>query len=304
MPGEHCPACGAAQTGYGCGCLSDVADTAILPLTEGPPLVRPYVPEVAMSADQADDPYATALLPPLPPLPPRPVPPAGAPRELGLFPLAGEGEAAAPGRAAARRVPRRRARTLTVAGAGAGVVALGVGLAFAFSASPAPHQDTLEPLPSSVPDLSPLPSPTAAATSAAPVAAPSSAPATSAKPSPTRTRATVRPTPVAVTSTPPRPPSSAPPVTSAPPSPTDSPSPTGPPQTLSYGMRGAQVVTLQQQLAAASCGRHLNSGVYDNATEQAVVNLQQDNQLWQDPWGVYGPQTRDGLESGANCLPQ
>ncbi|MDH6110292.1 hypothetical protein P3T36_004776 [Kitasatospora sp. MAP12-15] len=308
MPGQHCPACGAAQTGYGCGCLadSDVTDTAVLPLIEGPPLVRPYVPEVAMTGDQADDPYGTAVLPPLPPMPMAspPLPPSppshGAPRELGLFPIAAAPETA-PRRGGSRRAGRRRSRTLTMVGAGAGVVALGVGLAFAFSSTPTPHQDSLEPLPSSVPDLAPSATASVAPTSAAPTLAPSTPPASSARPSPSRTRASARPstqTPISVTSAPA--PTSAPPVTSAPPSPTDSP--TDSPQTLSYGMSGPQVSSLQQQLAAAGCGRHLHSGVYDDATTQAVINLQQTNGLNQDQSGVYGPETRQALESGANCM--
>ncbi|WP_051967644.1 peptidoglycan-binding domain-containing protein [Kitasatospora mediocidica] len=195
-------------------------------------------------------------------------------------------------------------------GAGAGVVALGVGLAFALGSPPDVQHDALVPLPTSVPDQAPTGAPTPPPTSAPPTLAPSSPPATSAKPSASasRSRPAARPTtqtPVSVTSAPapsaPAPSSAPPSPSSPPPSPSAAPSTSAPAQTLSYSDRGPQVTTLQHQLMTAGCGRHLNSGVYDDATEQAVVLLQEENQLWQDQWGVYGPQTRAALESGTTC---
>ncbi|MFB6892382.1 hypothetical protein ACFCX4_24070 [Kitasatospora sp. NPDC056327] len=47
MPDQHCPTCGAARS-TGCGCLPpdrSLDETTVLPHMEGPPLVRPYVPQ-------------------------------------------------------------------------------------------------------------------------------------------------------------------------------------------------------------------------------------------------------------------
>ncbi|MFE6869782.1 peptidoglycan-binding protein [Kitasatospora sp. NPDC057692] len=92
MPDQHCPTCGAARS-PGCGCLvpdGSLDETAVLPHLEGPPLVRPYVPQaVGQVADgppvgvavrahvephpgprhdphpgPADDPFGTTVLPP------------------------------------------------------------------------------------------------------------------------------------------------------------------------------------------------------------------------------------------------
>ncbi|MFE4516514.1 peptidoglycan-binding protein [Kitasatospora sp. NPDC056783] len=90
MPDQHCPTCGTARSA-GCGCVPDpsLTETAVLPHTEGPPLVRPYVSQAAgQVADQASagaplvDPFATAVLPPVAPgqpaVPgPPPAPPLG-----------------------------------------------------------------------------------------------------------------------------------------------------------------------------------------------------------------------------------
>ncbi|MFB7476385.1 hypothetical protein [Kitasatospora sp. NPDC056184] len=100
MPDQHCPMCGTARS-TGCGCLvpdGSLDETAVLPHLEGPPLVRPYVPQaVGQVADDppagvavhpyaephhdphhapppgaAADPFGTAVLPPpaVPPLGP------------------------------------------------------------------------------------------------------------------------------------------------------------------------------------------------------------------------------------------
>ncbi|MFE7527846.1 hypothetical protein ACFU7Y_19330 [Kitasatospora sp. NPDC057542] len=87
MPDQHCPTCGTARS-TGCGCVPDpsLTETAVLPHLEGPPLVRPYVPQTAgQVADEAHpdapvvDPFATTVLPPVPPGQPGPpvVPPLG-----------------------------------------------------------------------------------------------------------------------------------------------------------------------------------------------------------------------------------
>ncbi|WP_380284929.1 peptidoglycan-binding protein [Kitasatospora purpeofusca] len=88
MPDQHCPTCGTARS-TGCGCFvpdGSLDETAVLPHLEGPPLVRPYVPQavgqvvhgppvgVAVEpgpAPPATDPFGTAVLPPaVPPLGP------------------------------------------------------------------------------------------------------------------------------------------------------------------------------------------------------------------------------------------
>ncbi|MFB7663321.1 peptidoglycan-binding protein [Kitasatospora sp. NPDC056138] len=108
MPGEHCARCGTVRTPGGCACAAvpygqpghpmhpvhpvhpDMDETAVLPHTEGPPLVRPYVPAAAEYQEPHPDAFPTALLPPvpaqdaeatalLPPVPPQPYPSAPAP---------------------------------------------------------------------------------------------------------------------------------------------------------------------------------------------------------------------------------
>ncbi|MEV0531695.1 peptidoglycan-binding protein [Kitasatospora sp. NPDC050463] len=71
MPDQHCPTCGTARSA-GCRCLPDpgLTETAVLPHLEGPPLVRPYVPQAVgrivdmPPVDLPVDPFATTVLPP------------------------------------------------------------------------------------------------------------------------------------------------------------------------------------------------------------------------------------------------
>ncbi|MER7704839.1 peptidoglycan-binding domain-containing protein [Kitasatospora sp. NPDC097605] len=94
MPDQHCPTCGTARSA-GCGCLvpdGSLDETAVLPHLEGPPLVRPYVPQAVgqvvepgidpAAAPPATDPFGTTVLPPAappaaPPTAPPAVPPLG-----------------------------------------------------------------------------------------------------------------------------------------------------------------------------------------------------------------------------------
>lgn len=283
MPGELCPACGTDRTEAGCGCHPDVTETAVLPQIEGPPLVRPYVA-------QTDAPYDPAPLP-------IPAPPAHPPanRELGLFPLATLDAPA--GRATARRSGRRRRSALLLGGAGAGVVALGIAMAFALAPSPAPHQDALNPAPSSAADLNATTAPSDLSPSPA-AAGPTqkSAPPTSAAP---HTKAATK-LPVATThaAAPPAAPVTAPaPVTT---SAAPSPSPT-PVQTLRLGYTGPELQPLQQRLIAAGCADSLSPGQYDWDTAQAVHNFQKQNRLSNEEWGAYTPATRAALTSGLTC---
>ncbi|MFJ1758096.1 hypothetical protein [Kitasatospora sp. NPDC088134] len=77
MPAERCPRCGTARTAGRCACdaASPVEDTAVLPLLDGPQLVRPYVAgaSVVEPGDPAADPFATRVGPP--PGPPPAAPP-------------------------------------------------------------------------------------------------------------------------------------------------------------------------------------------------------------------------------------
>ncbi|MFC8449405.1 peptidoglycan-binding protein [Kitasatospora sp. NPDC057223] len=223
MPDQHCPVCGTVRTAGGCGCSPDLTDTTVLPHIEGPPLVRPYVPQAVgrpgQQAQAAPPPpdydafppavYATALMPPVPPAAPHPVAPhqaaphqaaphqaapvQSAPDELGLFafdnsPDPDPAHTVGPGRGrAARRAEQRgpltRRRGAMLA-AGAGVVLLGVGAALLTAPSDGGEKTAL-----------PVPSLTSTPTVNAPTDPPSSAEpspdaeatAASASPSPART---------------------------------------------------------------------------------------------------------------------
>ncbi|WP_316520970.1 peptidoglycan-binding domain-containing protein [Kitasatospora brasiliensis] len=87
MPDQHCPTCGTARS-TGCGCVPDpsLTETAVLPHIEGPPLVRPYIPQTAdQVADEGHpgvptvDPFATTVLPPVAPGRPAGGPPVAPP---------------------------------------------------------------------------------------------------------------------------------------------------------------------------------------------------------------------------------
>ncbi|MGK5531368.1 peptidoglycan-binding protein [Streptomyces sp. URMC 129] len=70
------------------------------------------------------------------------------------------------------------------------------------------------------------------------------------------------------------------------------------PPVLSEGDRGAEVAELQRRLRqldwAYAGGLH---GRYDDETRQAVARFQRANGVTGDPEGVYGPATRETLES-------
>ncbi len=338
MPGELCPACGAVRTAAGCACHPDVTETAVLPIIEGPPLVRPYVPAVTVYPDQPEEAYdaASEQVPaPAAPIPPPPAEPpamtttqttaamaAGgateatsllpAPRELGLFPIA-TAPVAGPGRAAARRAGRPGSgrpgsgRTLAIIGGGAGIVALGIGLALAMA--PAPDAgNTALPAPTTAPSLGSSDTPSAApsdpATSAPGSATAKSVPPTSAAP---HTKAAARPTPSPTSTSPaavPPPVSTAPPSTPPPPT-SASPSPSATPQTLGLGDTGPAVKALQQQLLAANCGKNPKMRVtstYDIQTMQAVQSFQWAIGIWQEQeQGTAGPLTQAALAAGKTC---
>ncbi|MFE2728118.1 peptidoglycan-binding domain-containing protein [Kitasatospora sp. NPDC059327] len=364
MPDQHCPTCGTARSA-GCRCLPDpsLIETAVLPHLEGPPLVRPYVPQALGAiadtppAGVPADPFATTVLPPVPGpdappagpdadayattvLPPvMSVPPPG-PRPTVEQPLADDGEigyfpfdraapgapgpaAPAAGRAARRAaeqaeqgMPARRKGLLVAAGAG--LLALTVGLAYAVTPS-AESGDRAQPAPSTT--LVPAPvdptTPAAPSPSAPPsTEAPSPSPSRTTRPSPSRTAppsATVATT-APVAAAPPTQAPAAPSPTSAPtPTPTPTPSATPTPtaatptptptfQVLQYGMKGQNVVTMQQKLATVLCWLSVpTNGNFDRRTESSVAYFQVMQGVQGDDSGVYGPNTAAALAKRTTC---
>ncbi|MFJ5232269.1 hypothetical protein ACIQBJ_20535 [Kitasatospora sp. NPDC088391] len=94
MPAERCPRCGTARTAGRCACdaASPVEDTAVLPLLDGPELVRPYVAgaSVVEPGDPAGDPFATRVGPPSgPPVAAPPVQPIVPPGPVAAPPPPG-----------------------------------------------------------------------------------------------------------------------------------------------------------------------------------------------------------------------
>ncbi|KJK56250.1 peptidoglycan-binding domain-containing protein [Saccharothrix sp. ST-888] len=346
MPGEHCVRCGTVRTPGGCACAAvpygrpgqpirpmhpDLDETAVLPHTEGPPLVRPYVPAAAGYQEPHPDAFPTALLPPvpaqdaeatalLPPVPPQPYPsiPAQQPyqphqqqfqppyrqqpgppyqpqphsAELGIFAFQqGDG----PGGRAERRAQQHEAplrRKAVMAAAGVGIVAIGAGIAFALA--PAQGKGGNDQA---------VPAPIGTMT-ALPTGAPVSAPPTSAapdSPSPSPTRSSPRPSPAVsrapviavkpMTAKPAPPPSPTAAPSTAAPSPSRSTAPT-----LGPGSRGPEVAAMQQQLS--QCGYKVRAnGYYDDRTTNAVSRFQWDADVQGDPDGVYGPNTRAALSA-------
>ncbi|WP_371481869.1 peptidoglycan-binding protein [Kitasatospora sp. NBC_00315] len=293
MPDQHCPVCGTVRTAGSCGCSPDLTDTTVLPHIEGPPLVRPYVPQpvgrvgappVGPAPDHTafpDAAYPTTLLPPAPAgaAPPTaglpasgpsgtgrsgagPHRPGAAPGELGLFAFENSPGAAPPGRAARRseqRGPLARHRGAILA-AGAGVVVLGVGAAFLTAPSGSTDRTAL-----------PAPTLTAAPTVTAPVEPPTgpaepgpsgtATGSTGASPVPAhsgRTAASKAPaTTAATTAAPPAPAAPATPTaTAASTAPGASPSPSaaGPVLKRDADNDRKEVRTMQTKLVAVNCG--------------------------------------------------
>ncbi|MFI6155819.1 peptidoglycan-binding protein [Kitasatospora sp. NPDC051170] len=327
MPDQHCPTCGAARS-TGCGCVPghgyqgapgvhpdpSLDETAVLPHLEGPPLVRPYVPEVfglvaeepTADAIPVADPFATSVLPPVPPGPPAgPNGPSGG-EELGFFPFDNAPTVPTPaegGGRAARRAAEERPlaqRKLLLAGAGAALVALTIGVAYAVTPSAEPTRQA-EPLPTTTLAPAPVdpptlvtPSPTAQPTSEAP--SPSATPTTH-KPSPTRT---VTPTTQAAS---PVPPPAPPEPTPTPTATTPTPTATTPPRVLKYGMSGPDVTAMQQKLAKVICWAYVPvTGTYDDITVNTVAYFQDMQGVRGDKQGVFGPNTRAALDGrGTSC---
>jgi hypothetical protein len=206
------------------------------------------------------------------------------------------GFAAGPGGDSPRRGPGAR-RLLPVLVGAVALVALGT-VAAALGVFPGSGEtDTALPGPkpapstASAPTAAPPAAPTAAS-SGSPSASPSKSASPSASPSPSKS-ASPSASPSASRS--PAPPSSPTPTPSrsagsAPPAPAQG-------RTLRYGDSGAEVTKLQQLLAAQGLYEGKVHGKFDRWTENAVSEFQYYNDIYDDGWGVYGPATRQALES-------
>lgn len=344
MPGEHCPLCGAVRAANGCACAPahpDVTETAVLPHTEGPPLVRPYVPAAHGHAEAAGpDPFATTLMPPVadsfqvpPPRPAAPPPYAAAPYpaaappvpvaaapgaagvpggpDLGVFSFRGTPPPRPGGRAERRekaQLTAGRRRTAVIA-AGLGIAAVGAGLAFMMAPSSEPDgTDVALPLPSGSlgpepPTGPPSAEPSASGSPSAHRASPSAARSASASASAGRS-ASATGGPASATAG--SPVSSAPvqaPTTAAP---VKSTAPAA--RTLKPGDTGADVTVMQQMLYSVDCGRnHLNSwfvsGTFDTWTQWVLSQFQTAHHIKgpERDGPLYGPKTQAELQKAASA---
>ncbi|MFG2709343.1 peptidoglycan-binding protein [Streptomyces goshikiensis] len=194
-----------------------------------------------------------------------------------------------------RSAPARRRRLLPLLLGAAAVVALGSGAALAMGAfGDSGESDAAlnDPKPSA-PVVSAAPAaPSKASTGRprSPSASASASRSTSPSPSPSASRL-ASPSPSASASR-----SSAPPSPSASASRAPSSQAPKPAQSLQYGDSGAEVERLQRLLASARLYRGKFTGKYDDRTEDAVSEFQWRHEIFDDPWGVYGPATREALE--------
>lgn len=180
---------------------------------------------------------------------------------------------------------RRRLLPLLI-GAGA-VVALGSaalaagvfggsGTADTVLSDPKPSAPAVSAAPAAPAEASPSPT-RSPSPSASRSASPSRSPSRSASPSASRSSAAPTPSPSASASR----------------SPSPKPAPV---QSLQYGDSGPEVEKLQRLLAAQHLYRGKYNGKFDDRTEDAVSTFQWENDITEDPWGVYGPVTRQALE--------
>ncbi|MFF1336872.1 peptidoglycan-binding protein [Streptomyces sp. NPDC058290] len=311
MSAERCPECGAV--GVDCGCV---------PVAGFEPLrIRPYV--TLPDPGQSDDPpppqpvrgvvagpaggYARpAEAPPgddtpaygipvsaWPDAPPQALWPAETVQLGAAVPAAGtRGGGRRGGGPEKRTGPSRRRRLPTVlAGAGTvvaiGTAALALGMlprsgdsdTVLLDAKPSAPAASLAPAGPTPSAATSSPSRSASA-SASPSASASKSASPSASPTASRSAAPAPPTP------------SASPSSSKP----SAPAPPPPAPTLRYGDSGTEVEKMQRLLAGQGVYRGRINGRFDDRTEKAVSDFQWRNEIWDDPDGVYGPQTRRALE--------
>ncbi|MCB5180997.1 peptidoglycan-binding domain-containing protein [Streptomyces antimicrobicus] len=151
----------------------------------------------------------------------------------------------------------------------------------------------------------PGPSPTAPATGVAPVgptpsgsSGPGTPSASASRSAPTASRTA---SPSGTPSSSPKPASpSAGAGKSQNPAPPDQPVASPQAQTLRKGDSGPEVRDLQQRLKQRGYFRGRSDGQYDDYTEWMVASFQEDNDITQDPPGVYGPATRKALEQATD----
>ncbi|MFD6183936.1 peptidoglycan-binding protein [Streptomyces goshikiensis] len=289
MSVERCPNCDAVGVECGCAPQARFDPLRIRPYVtlpdpgqgDGPP---PAQPVRGAAPGRADTPaYGIPPVPPTHPawpdetVPLRAVPPTPEP----------EGRSAP--------ASRRRRPLLPLLLGAAAVVALGSGAALAMGAfgdSGESDAALSDPKPSApvVSTATAAPSKASASPTRSPSA--SASPTRSASPSPsTSASRSASPSPSASASR-----SSAPPSPSASPSRAPSSQAPKPAQSLQYGDAGAEVERLQRLLASAHLYRGKFTGKYDDRTENAVSEFQWRHEIFDDPWGVYGPATRKALE--------
>ncbi|MFJ9866068.1 peptidoglycan-binding protein [Streptomyces sp. NPDC101165] len=303
--GHTCPECGAprgADNTPSCDCTQRASDalrearTAQAAAAEdfNPLRIRPYV-EVA-GAGAADE-SAAAQTRPVPAveatLPLRPMPGAST-ADLSLFeqepPHASE---AGP----ADGEPRRRSRRtvlLSVAGAAIAVVAAAGMASGLFSYHPPARDRAAQQVRPSVPETT---APGTSSAPAAPASPHSSAPPASPSPdpTPTPTATSASPTPTPTRSQSPSP--SASPTPSATAKGTPNAAPTASAPVLQRGDKGPEVTELQLRLKQLNLYDDDANGVFTRPVEDAVRTYQWARGLTDDPLGVYGPATRESLES-------
>lgn len=308
MSAERCPECGAV--GVDCGCapgagfeplrirpyvtLPDPGQSGHLPppqpvrgVVAGPAGGYAHPGEVP----QGDDTPAYGIPAAWPDAPPQAVWPAETVQLRAATPAAGGGgggrgggggpekRSGATGR---RRLPTVLAGAGTVVAVGTAALALGMltrsgdSDTVLLDAKPSAPAVSLAPIGPTQPTPTGSPSRSASA-SPSPSASKSASP--SARPSASRTSPPPSPTPSASTS---RKPS------------TQAPAPQAP--TLKYGDSGPEVEKMQRLLAGQGLYRGKINGRFDDRTERAVSDFQWNNEIWEDPDGVYGPATRRALE--------
>ncbi|MFI5638895.1 peptidoglycan-binding protein [Streptomyces goshikiensis] len=303
MSAERCPNCDAVGVECGCAPQARFDPLRIRPYVslpdpgqgDGPPPSQPVRGAVtparpAAGTGQADTPAFG--IPPVAPthpawpdetVPLRSVPPAPIP-------------APAPAPAGQSAPASRRRPLLPLLLGAAAVVVLGSGAALAMGAfgDSGGTDAALSDAKPSAPVVNAAPTAPSQA-SASPTRSPSASasPTRSASPSPSASAsrsASPSPSPSASRSTPPSPSASA---SRAPSSQAPKPAPA---QSLQYGDSGAEVERLQRLLASARLYRGKFNGQYDDRTENAVSEFQWRHEIFDDPWGVYGPATRKALE--------
>ncbi|MFE1307932.1 peptidoglycan-binding protein [Streptomyces sp. NPDC058755] len=309
--GHTCPECGAprgADNTPSCDCTQRASDalrearTAQAAAAEdfNPLRIRPYVEVAGADAGAgagASDEGSAAQTHPVPAveatLPLRPMPGAST-ADLSLFEQEPPDE---PEVSPADDAPPRRSRRtvlLSVAGAAIAVVAAAGMASGLFSYHPPARDRAAQEVRPSVPDTT---TPGTSSAPAAPVSPrPASPPASpSLDPTPTPTATSASPTPTSTRSHSPSP--SASPTPSATTRGTPNAAPTGSVPVLQRGDKGPEVTELQLRLQQLNLYDDEVNGVFARPVEDAVRTYQWARGLTDDPLGVYGPTTRESLES-------